>query len=95
MDKVDSRHSRDVPQLMLSVLFLALMIIACLWVVQPFVLGFAWAGTVVIATWPLLLRLQRLLFGRRSLAVLAMMLLLIAFIFYPPLITWLPRYLGY
>lgn len=83
MDKVDSRHSRDVPQLMLSVLFLALMIIACLWVVQPFVLGFAWAGTVVIATWPLLLRLQRLLFGRRSLAVLAMMLLLILLFIIP------------
>jgi len=62
---------------MLSVLFLAIMIIACLWIIQPFVLGFAWAGTIVIATWPLFLRLQRLLFGRRSLAVLAMTLLLI------------------
>ncbi len=52
------------------------MIIACLWVVQPFILGFAWAGMVVIATWPLLLRLQKLLWGRRSLAVLVMTLLL-------------------
>ena len=69
-------QSRDVPQVMLSVLFLALMIIACLWIVQPFILGFAWAGTVVIATWPVLLRVQRVLFGRRSLAVLAMTLML-------------------
>ncbi|ROP62401.1 putative PurR-regulated permease PerM [Enterobacter sp. BIGb0383] len=67
---------RDVPQIMLSVLFLALMLVACLWIVSPFVLGFAWAGTIVIATWPILLRLQRLLFGRRSLAVLVMTLLL-------------------
>lgn len=74
---VNLRQPRDVPQLMLSVLFLALMIIACLWIVQPFILGFAWAGTVVIATWPLFLRLQRLLLGRRSLAVLVMTLLLI------------------
>jgi predicted PurR-regulated permease PerM len=37
---------------------------------------FAWAGTVVIATWPVLLRLQRLLFGKRALAVLVMTLLL-------------------
>ncbi|WP_318368832.1 AI-2E family transporter YdiK [Enterobacter sp.] len=74
---VNFREPRDVPQLMLSVLFLAIMIIACLWIIQPFVLGFAWAGTIVIATWPLFLRLQRLLFGRRSLAVLAMTLLLI------------------
>ena len=35
------------------------MIVACLWIVQPFILGFAWAGTVVIATWPVLLRLQK------------------------------------
>ncbi|MCS5961484.1 AI-2E family transporter [Klebsiella pneumoniae subsp. pneumoniae] len=43
---------------------------------QPFILSFAWAGTVVIATWPVLLRLQRVLFGKRLLAVLAMTLLL-------------------
>lgn len=67
---------RDLPQILLSVLFLTLMIVACLWIVQPFVLGFAWAATIVIATWPVLLKLQRLLFGRRSLAVLVMTLLL-------------------
>ncbi|HEY2455257.1 MAG TPA: AI-2E family transporter YdiK [Scandinavium sp.] len=67
---------RDIPQILLSVLFLSLMIVACLWIVQPFVLGFAWAATIVIATWPILIKLQRLLFGRRSLAVLAMTLLL-------------------
>ncbi|MEN1600149.1 hypothetical protein AAIG97_34995, partial [Pseudomonas aeruginosa] len=42
-----------------------------------FILGFAWAGTVVIATWPVLLRLQKIMFGRRSLAVLVMTLLLV------------------
>ena len=67
----------DVPQILLSVLFLSVMIVACLWIVRPFILGFAWAGTVVIATWPVLLRLQRLLWGKRSLAVLVMTLLLI------------------
>jgi hypothetical protein len=63
---VNLRQPRDVAQILLSVLFLAIMIIACLWIVQPFVLGFAWASTVVVATWPLLLRLQKLLFGRRG-----------------------------
>lgn len=42
--------AQDVAQILLSVLFLAIMIVACLWIVQPFILGFAWAGTVVIAT---------------------------------------------
>ena len=53
---VNLRQPRDVAQILLSVLFLALMIIACLWIVQPFILGFAWAATDVVATWPLLLR---------------------------------------
>lgn len=47
---VNLRQPGDVAQILLSVLFLALMIIACLWIVQPFVLGFAWAATVVVAT---------------------------------------------
>ncbi|SQD04047.1 putative inner membrane protein [Escherichia coli] len=67
---VNVRQPRDVAQILLSVLFLAIMIVACLWIVQPFILGFAWAGTVVIATWPVLLRLQKIMFwpplSRRS-----------------------------
>ena len=73
---INPNQPRDIPQVLLSVLFLSLIIISCLWVVQPFILSFAWAGTVVIATWPVLLRLQSLLFGKRSLAVLVMTLLL-------------------
>ena len=73
---INARQPRDIPQILLSVLFLSLIIISCLWVVQPFILSFAWAGTVVIATWPVLLRLQRLLFGKRALAVLVMTVLL-------------------
>lgn len=71
------RRPLDIPQILLSVMFLSVMIMACLWIVQPFILGFAWAGTIVIATWPLLLRLQKILWGRRSLAVLTIILLLI------------------
>ena len=73
---INDRQPRDIPQVLLSVLFLSLIIVSCLWVVQPFILSFAWAGTVVIATWPVLLRLQRLLLGKRALAVLVMTVLL-------------------
>ncbi|MEY8710311.1 hypothetical protein A9B99_18160 [Mangrovibacter phragmitis] len=68
---------QDIARVLISVLFISLMIIACIWIVQPFILGFAWAGTVVIATWPVLIRLQKLLWGKRILAVLVMTLLLI------------------
>lgn len=99
---LNRRQPVDVPQILLSVLFLSLMIIACLWVLQPFILGFVWAATIVIASWPLLLYLQRRLWGKRSLAVITMMLLIILILIIPitllvnslldssdPLIKWL------
>ncbi|OSN07121.1 hypothetical protein AU511_05250 [Lonsdalea iberica] len=67
----------DLATMLFTLMFIAIMIIACFWVIQPFILGFAWASMVVIATWPLLIRLQKLLWGRRSLAVVAMTLLLV------------------
>ncbi|WP_408606412.1 AI-2E family transporter YdiK [Erwinia typographi] len=73
----------DMPQIVFSLLFIILLIVACFWVVQPFVLGFAWASMVVIATWPLMIKLQSLLWGRRSLAVIAMTLLLILLFILP------------
>ncbi|CAI0807916.1 putative inner membrane protein [Serratia proteamaculans] len=73
----------DLPRLIFGVMFIVIMIVACFWVVQPFILGFAWAGMVVIATWPLLIKLQRILWGRRSLAVIVMTLLLILLFILP------------
>lgn len=71
-------HPRyDLPKLLFGIFFIVLLTVACIWVVLPFALGFAWASMVVIATWPLLIKLQKLLWGRRSLAVVVMTLLLI------------------
>ncbi|MGA7588619.1 MAG: AI-2E family transporter YdiK [Rouxiella badensis] len=67
----------DLPQIMFGVLFIALMTIASIWVVKPFILGFSWAGMIVIATWPVMIRIQALLWGRRILAVIVMTVLLI------------------
>ncbi len=67
----------DLPKLLFVILFIFIMIIASFWVMEPFILGFAWAGMVVIATWPLLLKLETLLWGRRYPAVMVMTLLLI------------------
>jgi len=95
------RQQLDLPRMLFSVTFIALMTLACFWVVQPFILGFAWASMVVIATWPLLIKLQTLLWGRRSLAVIVMTLLLLLLFVLPvsvlissvidksaPLIAW-------
>ena len=67
-----SEHSRaplDVTHVTLSVLFLVLLAGSTLWVLSPFLTSILWAVIVCVATWPILLKLERLLGGRRRLAV--------------------------
>ena len=74
---------QDVTRTTLAVLFIGGMIVACLWVLRPFLPAIAWAMTLVVATWPLLLRVQGRLGGRRGLAVLAMTLMLLVALIVP------------
>lgn len=69
--------SIDLAGITFGVLFIGALLAASLWIVRPFVGPGLWATMVVVATWPLMLRAQRLLWGRRSLAVVAMSLLLL------------------
>ncbi|MGD8106179.1 AI-2E family transporter YdiK [Pantoea sp. FN0302] len=77
------QQDMDLTQILFSLMFILLMIVACFWVVQPFILGFAWAAMVVIATWPLMIKLQALLWGRRTLAIIAMTLILLLLFIIP------------
>lgn len=56
----------------LGVLFIAGLMLAAFWVLRPFIGPAIWAAAIVVATWPLMRRLQALFGGRRSLAVLVM-----------------------
>ncbi|XOD70079.1 MAG: AI-2E family transporter YdiK [Sodalis sp. (in: enterobacteria)] len=67
----------DLPRILCTVTFIVLMSIGCFWIIQPFILGFLWASMVVIASWPLLIKVQHLLWEKRLLAVLVMTLLLL------------------
>ena len=75
--------TRDPGRIVFVVVFIAGMILATFWVVQPFLPAAIWAATIVVATWPLLLRLQRVLWGRRSLAVAVMTTLLLLCLIVP------------
>jgi len=59
----------DLPRTVLAILFLVLLIGASLWILSPFLVAIVWATLIAVATWPLLLSLQRLLRGKRNLAV--------------------------
>ncbi len=67
----------------LAVVFLFALIAASVWILLPFLGATVWATMIVVATWPILLMLQRWLWNRRWLAVTAMTLLLLAVFIVP------------
>lgn len=71
------RPAADLARTTFGVLFIGLMLAACLWILRPFVGPGLWAAMIVVATWPMMRRVQGLLWQRRSLAVAAMSLLLL------------------
>jgi predicted PurR-regulated permease PerM len=66
--------SSDITRVVLFVLVIGTLLAGSLWTLLPFLSGLIWATTIVIATWPALLRLERLFGGRRSMAVAVMTL---------------------
>jgi predicted PurR-regulated permease PerM len=60
-----------------SVLCIGLLIASSLWILRPFLGAAIWAAMVVAASWPALLWFEQKLWRRRSLAVLAMVLILL------------------
>lgn len=68
-------------------LCLAVLIGATVWVLRPFLPALVWATMLVVATWPLMRRVQTALGGRRSLAVLVMTLALIVVFVIPVLLA--------
>ncbi len=63
---------RDLTRTVLAVLFLGALVGASLWLLLPFVPATIWAMTLVIATWPMMRRVQAALWNSRGLAVTVM-----------------------
>lgn len=70
----------------LAVLFLVALIGGSLWILRPFVAAFIWAVMIVVTTWPILRRLERLL-GSRTFAVVAMCGALLAMLVVPIIVA--------
>jgi predicted PurR-regulated permease PerM len=69
------RHS-DLTRDTLAVVFLFVLIAVSVWILLPFLGSILWATMIVVPTWPVLLKLQGWMRGRRWLAVTIMTLLL-------------------
>ena len=76
---------RDLARITFGVLFSGLLLGVSLWVLRPVLGPVVWATMVVVASWPLMLRVQAWVGGRRWLAVTLMTLALLL-LFVVPLV---------
>jgi predicted PurR-regulated permease PerM len=76
-------NQRDITRTVLSVLFIGVLIGISLWILKPFLGAAIWAVTIVTATWPLMISIQNRLWGRRSLGVTVMTVVLLCVLVVP------------
>jgi predicted PurR-regulated permease PerM len=74
---------QDLAQRTLGIVFIVGLLALCLWILRPFLPAITWGATLVIATWPLLLRLEAALGNRRGRAVAVMTLALLLVLVVP------------
>jgi predicted PurR-regulated permease PerM len=84
---MDLPLSRDLTRATVAVLFVGTLITASVWILWPFLLALIWATMIVVATWPLMLRMQAWLWGKRGLAVAAMTVALLLVFIVPLLLA--------
>jgi len=65
---------RDLTHTILAALVIGGLLIGALWIMRPFLPAILWATMITVATWPLLLGVQRMLWNRRWLAVVVLTL---------------------
>ena len=62
----------DITRTTLAVLFIGVLIGASAWILRPFLSATLWATAIVVASWPLMLKVQQRLYKRRAAAVVVM-----------------------
>ncbi len=74
---------RDLTQILLSMVCIGALVIAAFWIVQPFIAATIWATTIVVVTWPLMLRIEARLWKSRWMAIAVLMVLLLVVFLVP------------
>ena len=76
-------NGRDITSIILAVLFIGGLIGTSLWILSPFLGPAIWATTLVVSTWPLMTAVQKWLWGRRSLAITLMTIVIFCLFIVP------------
>ncbi|SAK78533.1 membrane protein [Caballeronia hypogeia] len=77
------RQPVDIARILLVIAILTALTVGSLYVLRPFLPGLIWATTIVVATWPLMLAVQRRCGNRRWIATTVMLLVLLIVIVLP------------
>lgn len=78
-----TRTPPDLTRVLLETLFIGGLILSAFWILKPFLPAIIWATMVVVATWPVMLKVQARLWRRRYLAVTVMSLCLLLVLVIP------------
>ncbi len=79
--------NKDLTQVILSVVIILALMFGSIWVFMPFTAAVLWAAIIVISTYNFMLKLQKLLWNSRGLAVTIMLILILAVILVPIIIV--------
>jgi predicted PurR-regulated permease PerM len=77
------RRDGDLARVVLGVLTIGGLMAATFWILYPFLGAIIWAIMIVVATWPMMLRLQRRVGNRRWIAVTIMSIALLLVLIVP------------
>ncbi len=80
---VKPQDSPDIARVLFVVAILCALTIGSLYVMRPFIPGLIWATTIVVATWPAMLAVERRCGNRRWIATLVMLVILLFVIVLP------------
>jgi predicted PurR-regulated permease PerM len=73
----DTPPRQDLARITFGVLLILALLALTLWILRPFLGALIWAAMIVVATWPIMCRLQSWLWGSRKWAVAAMTAMLL------------------
>ena len=80
---MNSRNGYDLTRITLVVLIIGALLAGSLWTMLPFLGALIWSTTIVVATWPLMLWVQRAAGGRRLIATAVMTGVMLAIFIVP------------
>jgi predicted PurR-regulated permease PerM len=77
---MNDTQKKDLVKNTLVIVLIGALLAACFWITSPFLPALIWASMIVIATWPLLIIIEKKVGGRRPAVMVMMGLLLLVFV---------------